>query len=839
MLTTKARMKCNNALARRAAAESMVLLKNDGALLPLAARTKAAIFGIGQIYTVKGGSGSGEVNNLRSVNFLDGLRASLDVDERLAAQYTAWAGSHPCVRQGLFAGAGSANCNEEMPLSGELLSTLAEDNSVAIVVLSRIAGEGEDLAAAPGTLLLTGAEEAMLAAVTAAFRRTVLVLNTAGYLEIAAWLPRVQALVFAGLPGQAGGDALADVLTGTVAFGGKLCDSWPLSLHDFPCDAVFGKFLPSGNLLTGAYSPQPTEQTLVPYSEDIFVGYRYFDSFGKRVLFPFGFGLSIGEPILTQLGASVEKNILHVTATVQNASAQHAARETVQVYVSAPEGRLEKPYQELHGFAKTPLLAPGQSACITISFPIAELASFDPAAAAYILEPGLYYIRVGNSSRSTTVCAALQIGQETVVRRVRNLFAAAPDSPEILRRASARPISYPGEAAEMAACAAYPLRPDEKFLPDEPRYSAPAEACEAGGATFADYVHGRASAQALAASLSTYDLCRLVCGQGMDFSGFLLSAPAEQEKDASADIFAALAERNREKNIVFSVPGEAGQSPDLRADYGIPPLVLADGPAGLRLTRDLPGGTHQYCTAFPAGSLLSCSFDEALLSEFGEAIGMEMEEYGVDLWLAPGMNIHRSPLCGRNFEYFSEDPLLTGLCAAAITGGVQRMGGGVTVKHFAGNNQEFQRGESDDRISERALREIYLRGFELCVRRARPLAVMTGYNDINGVPNADSRDLCTYALRDEWGFDGLVMTDWGGGASTPAISICAGNDMIQPGGMEVVDALYAALERGESVTSKGSARCTATPTRAELEKSAAHILSVIARCKCAVRRAGI
>ena len=285
----------------------------------------------------------------------------------------------------------------------------------------------------------------------------------------------------------------------------------------------------------------------------------------------------------------------------------------------------------------------------------------------------------------------------------------------------------------------------------------------------------------------------------------------------------------------MKVPGAAGETADLYEKYGIPPISLADGPAGIRISqkvKDEAGEAirQQLCTAFPVGSLLACSWDADVLRRFGDAVAMEMQEYGVELWLAPGMNIHRNPLCGRNFEYFSEDPLLTGFCAAAITQGVQKHGVGVTIKHFAGNNQETLRTNSNDIVSQRALREIYLKGFELAVKQAQPYSVMTSYNDINGMPSANNYDLTTAILRDEWGFQGFVMTDWGGGISMPALSICAGNDMIQPGGPDVVEEIAQALASEDKVENRGVRSYAEKMTIGQLQECAVHILGVILRC---------
>lgn len=845
------RMKASAAVARKAAAEGMVLLKNQDYALPLAGGTRIAVLGIGQVYTIKGGTGSGEVNNLKSVNILEGLEACSDlvVDERASRVYRAWALEHPAASQGLFAGEDQSNYNEEVPVHMLDMEGLAAANDAAVIVISRIAGEGADMQAEKGTLYLTDGEEALVKAAAKAFEKTILLLNTPGYMEIADILPELSAVLFVGLPGQEGGHAVADILTGAVPVSGKVSDTWPLTYADYPNCEYYSKFMPNGNVNISLFAGGKEEpQSDVPYHDDIYVGYRYFDTFGKDVLFPFGFGLSYGSPSIVETSVALEQATITVTATVKNECTVNAAREVVQVYVSAPDGKLEKPYQELKGYAKTGVLKPGESETVTISIPAASLASYEEATASYILEPGMYYVRVGNSSRNTAIVAAVEVAGEIRVQQLKNLMGTIPADFVTLSKNGATPISYETEAAEKKAAEAKALRLSEREIHCETvSYSGEyVSAQPKPGLTLVDVAAGKGTIEELVATMDFEDLCKLVCGQGMDFSGFEMPAgmmeqreEARKEREEAAkengeggeDVFAAMAAFGMAgPKLEFIVPGEAGQSPDFTEKYGIPAVTMCDGPAGVRITRDIKKDGeivgHQYCTAFPTGSLLASSWDDTVLEEVGKAAGIEMAEYRVDLWLAPGMNIHRSPLCGRNFEYYSEDPLCAGRCAAGMTKGVQSQGGGVTIKHFAGNSQEFMRGNSSDTVSERALREIYLKGFEICVRTADPKAVMTSYNDINGVPSADNRDLCTSILRDEWGFGGLVMTDWGGGLSTPIISMYAGNDMIQPGGLPSSMGIQKAVEAGEPVVSKGLRRVTVNPTRAIVEKSAVHILRV-------------
>ncbi len=845
----KARMAASAAVARRTAAEGMVLLKNEGHLLPLHDGTKLAVFGIGQIHTIKGGTGSGEVNNLKSVNILEGLEGceSLKVDEDVAAVYRKWAETHGIVKQGFFAGPGEQkNYNDETPIDPSAIKTAAGKNDAAVVVVSRIAGEGQDMEAKPGTIMLTAEESALIDAVAAEFGKVILLLNVPGYMDITAKMDKLTSVLFIGLPGQEGGCAVADILTGTVPVSGKLTDTWPLSFDDDPTKDYYSKLIPNGNKTFNRFMGGETDQTDVPYHDDIYVGYRYYDTYGKKVLFPFGFGLSYGHPEITCADVALEGADIVVTAKVENKCRHHSVREVVQVYVSAPDGKLEKPYQELKGYKKTGVLGVGGEEFVTIHIPVANLASYDEATASYILEPGKYYVRVGNSSRNTHIAAALEVESEITTRKLKNLLGTTPEGYEKLTKKGQTPISYEGEEAEKAAAKVLTVCP--KAIKCETveygKYDyVPGTAKP--GITLKDVAEGKATVEDLAATMDLEDLCRFVCGQGMDFSGFegIMPPPPpagakkdDEKKDDDDDVFASLVSHGNAQQLKFEVPGEAGQSPDMWEKYKLPPIILCDGPAGVRITRDVKENgevvRHQYCTAFPTGSLLASSWDDEVLEAVGHAAGVEMDEYKVDLWLAPGMNIHRSPLCGRNFEYYAEDPVVAGRSAAAMTKGVQAEGGGVTIKHFAGNSQEFMRGNSSNTVSERAMREIYLAGFEYCVKTEKPKSLMTSYNDTNGVPNADNYDLVTAILRDEWGFDGFVMTDWGGGISTPMVSMWAGNDMIQPGGKPVSDGIQKAVESGEPVVSKGLAKVTITPTRAMVEKSAAAIMRVILRSSC-------
>ncbi len=824
------RMKKNAALSRTLAAESMVLLRNVENTLPLTGTPEApdavALFGVGQIYTVKGGTGSGNVNNLKTVSLLEGMIADpcLRVNALLARKYRTWCMGHEnlCV-EGFMEPKGS--CNPEMPLSREEVAQAAAESDTAVMVVTRVAGEGSDMRAEPGMILLTAEEKALMDHITACFSRTVLLLNTAGFLELEDYAAKFTAVLFMGLPGQDAG-AVADVLTGKVLPSGHLTDTWPLRYDQYPTAGEFSKQYGNGNMAD--FMGRPQEQIDVKYTEDIFVGYRYFDSFREPVRYPFGFGLTYGASALTGWSLSATGDEIAVSVTVENTGEIYPVRQVVQVYVSCPEGKLDQPLNKLCAFGKTKSLRPGESQELTMTFRLSDAASFDAETGRELLEAGCYVIRVGTDSRTTSVAGAVVLPETVTVRNLSNRMGDVPPDFKPLSNRGVPAYTYPGEAEELEFAKAHAIRLRARdFSPVTVRYDPPPKALtrRRTGLRLADVEGKICSLREFVASMDASSLCALCCGVGMEMQGM---PEAMREDPDFVPPFEPM-------EGTMLVPGAAGQTADLWETCGIPAVSLADGPAGIRITREIKDADgelvrRQICTAFPVGSLLACSWDMDVLRRFGEAVALEMQEYGVDIWLAPGMNIHRDPLCGRNFEYFSEDPLVSGLCAAAVTAGVQKSGLGVTIKHFAGNEQETLRACSNDIVTQRALREIYLKGFEIAVKRGDPFCVMTSYNDIGGLPSANNPDLTTAILRDEWGFRGFVMTDWGGGISRPALSLCAGNDMIQPGGPAVIRELAEALASEEPVKNRGLREYSQKLTLAELQLSALHILRVLLRC---------
>lgn len=781
----------NRAVARRTAAEGFVLLKNDGTL-PLAAGSRIALFGTGAGRTIKGGTGSGDVNERCRVSVYQGLKDAgfvitseqwiRDYDDAYDAARRSW-------RETILKKSGGVNSPEffqvyadnafRMPSGRPVEAADAGDADVGIYVISRVAGEGADRMEEKGDYYLTDREEADLAALSRCVKHVVVLLNTGAQLDLAAVhaVPNLAAILDIKQPGMEGGNAVADVLSGKVSPSGCLTSTWAKRYADFPNAATFSH--QNGNV----------QQEF--YTEGIYVGYRYFDSFGVAPDYPFGWGLSYTDFSVRCTSFRAEGGTVRVGVEVRNTGSVHAGRRVVQLYAACPQSGLPKEFKRLAAFAKTGLLAPGASESLELCVPSKALASFDEKRAAWVVEQGRYGLLLGTSSADCEPCGVLSVAQDCVIEQVKHICPLREKLEELCRP----------DAAARAWEESWQHRAGELGLQDIP-FSPAAEQ----PLSYTEDDIDRAAA-ALADKIPCDRLLPLLYG--------------EAEKNQNALGAAGI-----------KVPGAAGETYGGLASEGIPGISLADGPAGLRLINayevdrksgeaygqgiggSLEGGffaekvTHpdtdwyyQYCTAFPAGTLLAQTWDCAAVEAVGRAVAEEMEEFNVSWWLAPGMNIHRNPLCGRNFEYFSEDPLLSGSCAAAMTKGVQSgCGTGTTIKHFACNNQEDNRTGSDSVVGERTLRELYLRGFELAVKGCEPMAIMTSYNLINGVHTANSADLCTEVARKEWGFRGIFMTDWmttasfGGSVAWKCMKV--GNDIIMPGTREDAENLRAALKDG-------------------------------------------
>ena len=692
-------------LARQATAEGCVLLENEGQALPLREGERVAVFGRMAFHYYKSGLGSGGLVNTRYVvGILDALKDCKEIrlDEKLMGIYEDWIRENPFDE-----GQGWGRvpwCQKEMEVTDEMLGC-ARDNDVSLVIIGRTAGEDQDNNAGPGSYCLTETEEDMIRRVCQVSKRTVVVLNVGNIIDMS-WVKKYhpQAVLYAWQGGQEGGNGVADVLTGKVCACGKLTDTIAQSIEDYPSTENFGD--PFKNY----------------YKEDIYVGYRYFETFAKdKVLYPFGYGLSY-----TSFGIKAEilKNSeeeLTVAAEVVNTGAVKG-KEVVQVYAKVPQGKLGNPARRLIGFAKTGELKPGEKEEVVIVIPKYDLTSYDDSGvtghkSCYVLEEGTYEISVGSDVRSAESAGCYE-EKFRVVEKLQE--ACAPVEKFSRMKAVLMPDgSYQAVTEEVPVRTVDPQERRKQNLPETLAYTGDK------GYKLVDVLDGKVSMENFVAQISEEDLIAMFRGEGM-------CSPKVTPGTAAAF---------------------GGVTESMKA-LGIPVGCCADGPSGIRMDC----GTKAF--SLPNGTALGCTFNTELVSDLYEMTGKELRLNKIDSLLGPGMNIHRNPLNGRNFEYISEDPLLTGRICAAQVKAMAKSGIGSTIKHFCGNNQEVGRSTSESVMSERCLREIYLKGFEMAVREGGARSVMTTYGSVNGLWTAGSYDLCTTILRKEWGFEGIVMTDW-------------------------------------------------------------------------------
>lgn len=773
--------RANREAAYRAALEGIVLLENDG-VLPIEP-CRVALYGSGGEMTIKGGTGSGEVNERHAVSILEGLEnngftvtSKPWLDEYRARCERAKEAYKEALQKKLL----HINPSNVLDLVSPFVRpcgqavTEAEISAASadtcVYVVARQAGEGADRRLDNGDYFLDEVERESIALCAERFERMILVINVGGPFDMSFLeeIPGINGVIFQCQQGTMGGQAFADLLCGKETPSGKLTDTWARRYDDYP------------NAMEYSYLNGELEEEF--YNEGIYVGYRYFDSFGIEPQYPFGYGLSYTEFDRKVLETSVEKTKVRVRVSVTN-TGNYAGKETVQAYVSCPAGGLKKEYQRLAAFAKTGKLSPGESEELELTFDMTELSSYRMDDAAFVLEKGDYVLRIGNSSRNTETAAVLELKEEAVVSRHSHICEndfldeiEPPVMPAEEPEAEVPRILVRGEDID---CVTY-------------EYQTPAVYRSAETDAFLDW-------------MTLEEMAELTVGGGMSGKRF------------------------------FEAPGSAGSTTTKLLEKGIPNVSLADGPAGLRLQKrtavtrsgklkavdptlevlqyfpepvkkvmfadpDKHPMVYQFTTAFPVGLALAQTWNRKLVEEVGAAVGEEMKAYGVTYWLAPALNIHRNPLCGRNFEYYSEDPYLSGAFAAAMTRGVQKNRGCyVTIKHFCCNNQEDNRNQTNANVGERALREIYLKGFEIAVKEAHPGAVMSSYNKVNGTYANNSYDLLTKVLRNEWGFEGLVMTDWfatGKHTGSHVFAIEAGNDLIMPGNEKAVKEIVKAVDEG-------------------------------------------
>lgn len=827
------------AKVREIAPECTLFLKKEEGEFPIQP-CEIALYGNGVRRTVKGGTGSGDVNvrhfttieeGMKNAGFTVASEAWLNAYDNLRAE----ARKEFVVQVKREAAQLGMNAvlygmGREMP-EPEYMIELNADSDTAIYVLSRNSGEGSDRQKKKGDISLTETEIRDIKACQKKYKKFMLVLNIGGMVDLEPVM-EVRNILLLGQLGTPTGDVLADILTGKSNPSGKLAMTWA-PIESYPSTKGFGDM----------------DDTV--YTEDIYVGYRYFDTAGVTPTFPFGYGLSYTGFEINRTKIQVNGTLISARADVKN-TGNMKGKEVVQMYVSSPVGKLGKAYQELAAFAKTECIAPGKTENVQLDFDLKELASYDEKRAAYILEAGAYILRIGKNSRDTEVCGILKLDRESVVKKCRNICKLGEDvKTEFLK------LPMQEKREKLSGIPVYQIYADA-IETEVIIYKESEEEIQEGiSCTWSDVKNGRASVEEYVGNLSKEQLAHLCIGYYEESAGM-------------GSVIGSNA---------AAVAGAAGETTGHLKELELPSVVMADGPAGLRVCREykVVRGKNKaignalesmlefmeednlqnlaaivsepeeeelaapvnyvYCTAIPIGTALAQSFNVKACEDLGKLVGEEMEMFGVGIWLAPAMNIQRTPLCGRNYEYYSEDPVVSGTISAAVTKGVQQhQGCGTAIKHFTLNNQETNRTASNSIVSERAMREIYLRNFERSLKECAPLAVMSSYNLVNGIHTNNSRELQTYVLRNEWGYEGLVMTDWYAVGDMLSMAsarknkhecswasgcIYAGNDLIMPGMKENYEDIMSAIENMEA---------RYPITKAELQTTAKRVLKLMLVC---------
>ena len=828
-------------IARKIAEESIVLLKNDGHLLPFSEGKMVAFFGRTQIGTLYSGNGSGGANVAGCGTILEECeKRGLTAEPLLKGFYEYKAETEPVTEQDEFDWTKvSEMVNsgimyeifgkyrpplEEYEVPGTLIYQAAEKTDTAVLVIGRNSGGEECDRHLTEDYYLTETEEKLVKEVCTHFANVAVILNVNGLIDLP-WIgkyPGIKGLIFLGIPGEEGAAALAEILTGQVSPSGKMAVTVAEHYEDYPSAKYFSwdkehldqiaDYETYGLSAEENGSRGFAKSPVTLYWEDIYAGYRYFDTFGKPVLYPFGFGLTYTSFEISASGLKKTADGIEITARVKN-TGDRAGKEVVQIYLSlwgqvnkdGQTSTIERPYQELKGFEKTSLLAPGRTETLRILIPWRELAVYDENQAAWVIDEGAYVLRMGNSSRNTSPAGTICADERILVEQC-------------------------GNRLEILEC----NRGKLEFLTQKKHRAETQEAADIHGMNGKSVLH-----------VTSEDICEKSEGirdQKENSADEEMQLPEIKGRESLSDLsieeltalcvgygpgtpFAAVGDRS-DPSTIFDADGNPltiNSHPTGYPGYvspaierkGIESVFYKDGPAGT-------GGI-----AWPTEMLIACAFDRKVWRMFGDAAGAECEEQQVNVWLAPAVNLHRNPLCGRNFEYFSEDPYLTGICACEIAKGVKE-GRPVIVcpKHFAVNEQEtFRRGNAgkkvdavDSILTERSVRELYLKPFEMLVREAHIACIMTSFNKINGVFAGGSKDLCTHILREEWGFDGAVVTDWGDMdiVVDGADAVAAGNDIVMPGGPPVIRQILKGYEEGRV-------------TREEMETAAGHLLCMIRR----------
>ncbi len=715
-------------LLRKAGAEGTVMLRNDG-VLPLKKEDSVAIFGrVQNDYMFVGYGSGGDVIKPYTVSLTEGIKnAGGNVNKAIDKLYSDWCKKNP-PDHGFWAH--WPHFYDEMAIDTATIKTASEESDYAIIVIGRSSGEDRENHLTKGSYLLTDDEASLIKRVSENFKNTIIVLNIGSIMDMS-WekelLSGKSAVLLPYQGGMESGNAVADIIYGKVNPCGKLTDTIADSYSSYPCAKYFG------------------EKEYNNFYEDIYVGYRYFETFAKdKVLYPFGYGLSYTNFEINCSNAEYKNNDVTIEATIKN-TGPVAGKEVLQIYCEAPQGELGKPLKVLVDFRKTTELIPNEDFSVSFTIPRYTFASFDDSGKsgyknAYVLEKGEYNFYLGNDVRSAKKVFFFNIDETILIEQLKQVSAPK------------YPFAILGKNGEDDAVTTSTVNLKDEILKNIPEdYGYTGDR----GIKLRDVIDGKESINNFIAQFSEKEL------EAISRGDYTMDSSLGNKGNAGA---------------------MCGVLPSLR-EKGIKPVITTDGPSGIRI--------QACCSLLPIGTSLASMWNTELLEEVYTKVGEEMKEKGSDILLAPGMNIHRSPLCGRNFEYFSEDPLLTGKSAAAVTKGVQKSNVGACPKHFAVNSQETNRNKTDSRLSQRALREIYLKGFEICIKESQPFTVMTSYNKINGVWGHYNYDLCTRILRDEWGFKGLVMTDWWMQSSKSpefpdmcdnAYRVRAGVDVLMPGG---------------------------------------------------------
>jgi beta-glucosidase len=806
-------------LGREVASEGMVLLENDGTL-PLAYGAKVALFGVGQIGFLHGGSGSGSTFADYVVKLPEAMEnAGFLVDKTLLSRYERYCAAEqkkveqeaPHMRRGTI---------PELVLPEAEIAKAAEANDVAVLSIARLAGEGRDRKLEPGDYYLSGEEHALLLGVKKHFQKVVVLLNVCGYVDME-WVDtyRPSAVLMVWIPGQEGASAAADILAGRVNPSGRLADTIAKNWKDIPSSENFGAWADGFELYTGDESQIPYwggvgNHEMVPvgetvvrpkgnrryteYQEGLYVGYRYFTTFGVPVRYHFGYGLSYTSFSRQTTGFQKAPDGVSFQVTVTN-TGKVPGKEVVQIYLHGAEQPLERPDRELVAFQKTKLLEPNASQILNFTIPNRYLAVYSEEKAAWMLQEGENTLYLGGDSMHNEAFASFQT-EETVLEQVTNQVTPVHHT-RVLRQLSKRnPEDTKPIAPPIAANSA-----EKHSSMKADTYTWPNVSSAEGSWKLQDVKEGKVSMEEFLHQAEDFELVVLLVGANV--TGF--SAVETQDKETEQMV--PMEQMKRESQLgplSECIPGMGGYTATVER-LGIPTITMCDGPAGI-------GAGKPHKLAFPTATITACTFNTELAEQLGDALGAEAEERKVDVWLAPAFNIHRNPLAGRNYEYYSEDPLVSGKIAAAVVRGAEENHKVSTcIKHFAANNQETSRWDKDDSVmTERVLREIYLRGFEIAVKEGHPHCLMTSYNPLNGKQTATHEELLQNILRKEWGFEGFVVTDWEGDTGLAVECLQAGNDLLMPGFPGMVNWLYKKVQSGAL-------------SRQVLEDCAARLLKVV------------